>query len=83
MQFLPASGELATGIVAEHGERFFAADSYAGRTILRQLHTMGIHIAIDDFGGGHTSLAQLKDLPISEPQDRQILCTGHAKRSSK
>ena len=27
---------------------------------------MGIRIAIDDFGVGYTSLAQLKDLPISE-----------------
>ncbi|MHC8333917.1 EAL domain-containing protein [Pseudomonas sp. LB3P25] len=36
------------------------------RTLLTQLHTLGIHIAIDDFGVGYTSLAQLKDLPISE-----------------
>lgn len=34
--------------------------------ILNQIHGLGVHIAIDDFGAGYTSLAQLKNLPISE-----------------
>jgi diguanylate cyclase len=34
--------------------------------ILNELHAMGVRIAIDDFGAGYTSLAQLKNLPISE-----------------
>jgi len=53
-------------LMLEVTESAIMLDSYAARTILRQLHTMGIHIAIDDFGVGYTSLAQLKDLPISE-----------------
>ena len=32
---------------------------------LHQLHALGVRIAIDDFGAGYTSLAQLKNLPIS------------------
>ncbi|VVO20498.1 putative bifunctional diguanylate cyclase/phosphodiesterase [Pseudomonas fluorescens] len=53
-------------LVLEVTESAIMLDSHAARTILIQLHTMGIHIAIDDFGAGYTSLAQLKDLPISE-----------------
>ena len=53
-------------LVLEVTESAIMLDSEAARTILGQLHTMGIHIAIDDFGVGYTSLAQLKDLPISE-----------------
>jgi diguanylate cyclase (GGDEF)-like protein len=56
----------ANMLVLEVTESAIMLDSDAARTILRQLHTMGIHIAIDDFGVGYTSLAQLKDLPISE-----------------
>ncbi|MGF6208307.1 putative bifunctional diguanylate cyclase/phosphodiesterase [Pseudomonas frederiksbergensis] len=53
-------------LMLELTESAIMLDSYAARTILRQLHAIGIHIAIDDFGVGYTSLAQLKDLPISE-----------------
>ncbi|TPG93887.1 EAL domain-containing protein [Pseudomonas caspiana] len=53
-------------LVIEVTESAIMLDSYLARTILKQLHSMGIRIAIDDFGAGYTSLAQLKDLPISE-----------------
>ncbi|MGV8916551.1 MAG: putative bifunctional diguanylate cyclase/phosphodiesterase [Pseudomonas sp.] len=53
-------------LLLEVTESAIMLDSEAARTILMQLHAMGIRIAIDDFGAGYTSLAQLKDLPISE-----------------
>ncbi|MBK5355942.1 EAL domain-containing protein [Pseudomonas sp. TH41] len=53
-------------LVLEVTESAMMLDRHAARTILMRLHTMGIRIAIDDFGAGYTSLAQLKDLPISE-----------------
>lgn len=53
-------------LVLEVTESAIMVDSNAAREILMQLHAMGIRIAIDDFGAGYTSLAQLKDLPISE-----------------
>ncbi len=33
---------------------------------LKRLHALGINIAMDDFGTGHSSLAQLKSLPINK-----------------
>lgn len=33
---------------------------------LQMLHDMGIHLSIDDFGTGFTSLAYLKELPVDE-----------------
>jgi diguanylate cyclase (GGDEF)-like protein len=34
--------------------------------ILNELDDLGVRIAIDDFGAGYTSLAMLKNLPVSE-----------------
>ncbi|WP_397453684.1 putative bifunctional diguanylate cyclase/phosphodiesterase [Pseudomonas sp. NA-150] len=53
-------------LMLEVTESAIMLDSNAARTILMQLHALGVRIAIDDFGAGYTSLAQLKDLPISE-----------------
>lgn len=47
--------------------------------ILKQLHAIGVRIAIDDFGAGYTSLAQLKNLPISELKiDKSFILTMHS-----
>ena len=44
--------------------------------ILNELHSIGVRIAIDDFGAGYTSLAQLKNLPISELKiDKSFILT--------
>ena len=47
--------------------------------VLNELHALGIRIAIDDFGAGYTSLAQLKNLPISELKiDKSFILTMHS-----
>lgn len=47
--------------------------------VLRQLDAAGVRIAIDDFGVGHTSLAQLKNLPVGELKiDKSFILTMHS-----
>jgi diguanylate cyclase len=47
--------------------------------ILNELHSTGVRIAIDDFGAGYTSLAQLKNLPISELKiDKSFILAMHS-----
>jgi diguanylate cyclase (GGDEF)-like protein len=49
--------------------------------ILNQLHALGVRIALDDFGIGYTSLAQLKTLPISELKiDKSFILAMHSNR---
>jgi EAL domain-containing protein (putative c-di-GMP-specific phosphodiesterase class I) len=45
-------------------ETALMADPIHGVEILRQLHQMGVRIAIDDYGSGYSSLAHLKGLPL-------------------
>ena len=50
---------------------------------LAQLSAMGIRISIDDFGAGYTSLAQLKNLPITQLKiDKSFVQTMHEDRSN-
>ena len=47
--------------------------------ILKELHSIGVRISIDDFGAGYTSLAQLKNLPISELKiDKSFILAMHS-----
>jgi EAL domain-containing protein (putative c-di-GMP-specific phosphodiesterase class I) len=39
-------------------------DVYGATLLLRELRSMGLRVAIDDFGAGFTSLAFLRDLPV-------------------
>jgi diguanylate cyclase len=49
--------------------------------VLKQLHALGVRIAIDDFGAGYTSLAQLRNLPVSELKiDKSFVLTMHSNR---
>ena len=51
--------------------------------VLGRLHALGVRIAIDDFGAGYTSLAQLKTLPIDELKiDKSFVMTMQTDRSN-
>jgi diguanylate cyclase (GGDEF)-like protein len=55
-----------SGLCLELTESAVAADPEAAQTMLTQLAALGVRLAIDDFGAGHSSLGQLsRVLPIS------------------
>jgi diguanylate cyclase len=78
-----------TALLAKHGvparllevevtESAVMVEPQRAQRVLRQLHALGIRIAIDDFGAGYTSLAQLKHLPVSQLKiDSSFIFTMH------
>jgi diguanylate cyclase (GGDEF)-like protein len=59
-------GVPASSLVLEITENAIMADPARAQTILAQLDAMGVLISVDDFGTGHSSLAYLKRLPVTE-----------------
>lgn len=55
--------ELLTFELTESG---VMADPQRALPILRELHTLGIVLAVDDFGTGYSSLAYLRQLPVDQ-----------------
>jgi diguanylate cyclase len=63
-------------LAVEVTESAVMLDPERAARVLNELHALGIRIAIDDFGAGYTSLAQLKNLPISELKiDKSFILT--------
>jgi EAL domain-containing protein (putative c-di-GMP-specific phosphodiesterase class I) len=55
-------------------------DPEKAAVMLEALHRMGVRIAIDDYGTGYSSLAVLRDLPISELKVDRSFVVGLRKR---
>lgn len=53
-------------IVLEVTESRFMQDTRAPLEVLTRLRLKRFHLSIDDFGTGHSSLAQLRDIPFDE-----------------
>ncbi len=51
-------------LVLEITERQFLQDSDEARQVLEPFRELGLRLAIDDFGGGQSSLSYLADLPV-------------------
>ena len=73
----PGFADFVAGLLAEHGtpaerlllevtETALAGDAETAANAVRDLAGLGIQIAVDDFGIGYTSMAQLRGLPITE-----------------
>lgn len=61
-----ALGVALSGLVLEVTESRLMKDPLAPLDILARLRLKHIGLSIDDFGTGHSSLAQLRDLPFTE-----------------
>lgn len=62
---LPADPEFP-GLIVEITEDEAISDPELAREIAVQLKLYNIHVSIDDFGSGYSSLARLKELPFVE-----------------
>jgi EAL domain-containing protein (putative c-di-GMP-specific phosphodiesterase class I) len=47
-------------------EQSLVSDPAGARSILNQLHAVGVRISLDDYGTGYSSLAYLREFPIDE-----------------
>jgi len=56
----------ASWVEIEIVERFIMKDTAKSIMLLKRLRELGVDISIDDFGTGHSSLAYLKQLPITK-----------------
>jgi EAL domain-containing protein (putative c-di-GMP-specific phosphodiesterase class I) len=53
-------------LVVEITETALIVDPLRATAVLQRLHDHGVHVSLDDFGQGYTSLAQLGRLPLDE-----------------
>jgi diguanylate cyclase (GGDEF)-like protein len=75
---LDNAGVAPNKLKLEVTESTLMADPKTARSILFELHDLGIEISIDDFGTGYSSLAYLADLPVSELKiDRSFVGRMH------
>ena len=75
-QLLARHGVPATLLKLEVTESAIMTDPVRAKTLLDRLAAQGVTLSIDDFGAGYTSLAQLKNLPITEIKvDRSFVQT--------
>jgi diguanylate cyclase (GGDEF)-like protein/PAS domain S-box-containing protein len=63
-QTLQATGVDGAQLVFEITESALARDPQASRDALLRIKALGIRVAVDDFGTGHSSLAHLRRFPV-------------------
>jgi diguanylate cyclase (GGDEF)-like protein len=64
----------AQALVLEVTESAVMADPTRAKNVLLRLRDLGVAVALDDFGAGYTSLAQLRNLPLRELKiDQQFI----------
>jgi EAL domain-containing protein (putative c-di-GMP-specific phosphodiesterase class I) len=61
---LRESGLEACGLIIEMTEGALLEDAQRTEPLLNEIHTLGVRLAIDDFGKEYSSLSRLKRLPV-------------------
>ncbi len=61
---LDAEGLYPSCLTLEITESAAMLDAERANPVVRALHAMGVRLAIDDFGSGHSSLSRLRDVPV-------------------
>jgi diguanylate cyclase (GGDEF)-like protein len=75
---LEFAGVAPERLVLEITESTIMADPVRARAVLERLSQMGVGLAVDDFGIGHSSLAYLKRLPVDELKIDRAFVAGMA-----
>jgi diguanylate cyclase len=65
-------------VCLEITESSFMQDPERAMDVLRDLHGLGVHLSIDDFGTGFSSLAYMKQLPVHELKIDRTFVQGMA-----
>lgn len=79
MEALATAEVAAESLILEVTESRLMQDPVAVLDILTRLRLRRVRLSIDDFGTGHSSLAQLRDLPFDELKiDRSFVHGAHA-----
>jgi diguanylate cyclase len=75
-ELLSRHGVPAAALELEVTESAIMTEPARAQHLLQRLSDLGVRLSIDDFGVGYTSLAQLKNLPVSELKiDRSFVMT--------
>lgn len=68
----------ARKLVLEITESALITDAVNAKKVLRQLHAVGVMLAVDDFGTGYSSLALLRELTVDElKMDKSFVMAMH------
>jgi diguanylate cyclase (GGDEF)-like protein/PAS domain S-box-containing protein len=63
-EHLRASGAEPARITIELTESATLQDHAGAERVLRELHELGLALALDDFGAGYSSLSRLREMPV-------------------
>jgi diguanylate cyclase (GGDEF)-like protein len=64
-EHLRASGADPTRLTVELTESSTLEDPARAEPLVRELHALGLRIALDDFGSGYSSLSRLREMPVA------------------
>jgi diguanylate cyclase (GGDEF)-like protein len=83
MQILKDNDLPANRLTLEVTESSIMEDLRRSISVLEILQDIGVHISMDDFGTGHSSLAQLKNIPLHELKiDKSFIMTLNEDRDN-